>query len=233
MTASSPLPEGQRPLRLYGRRRGRALRAGQQALIETLLPRLQIALDPAATSLDPSQLFEAGIGEVWLEAGFGGGEHLAYQAEAHPHVGIIGCEVFEPGIARLLGLINERTTGNVRLFTDDARLLVAALAPQSLARVFILFPDPWPKERHKKRRLVSTETLDALARAMSDEAELRIATDDPDYAAWIEERLNAHPAFARVAIVARPTDWPATRYEKKALAQGRSAQLFLCQRRAR
>src|SRR5579862_4257889 len=231
MIASSPPSEGTRPYRLYGRRRGRALRVGQKALIETLLPTLQVEL--AAAPLDPKRLFGPGIDEVWLEAGFGGGEHLAAQAEAHPHAGVIGCEVFEPGIARLLGTINERQIGNVRLFTDDARLLIAALAPKSLARVFILFPDPWPKERHKKRRLVSSETLDGLAAAMREEAELRIATDDPDYAEWIAERLDAHPAFARVAMPMRPADWSPTRYEKKALAQGRAARLFLSRRRVR
>jgi tRNA (guanine-N7-)-methyltransferase len=232
MIASSSPPHGQRQFRLYGRRRGRALRTRQQELIETLLPKLQIALDPASP-LDPSLLFEHEIGEVWLEAGFGGGEHVAYQAAAHPRVGIIGCEVFEPGIARLLGLVSDQRLGNVRFFADDARLLIATLRPQSLSRAFILFPDPWPKERHKKRRLVSTETLDALAQAMSDEAELRIATDDADYAQWIAERLEAHPLFAPMPVAPRPEDWPPTRYEKKALAQGRAARLFLCRRRAR
>jgi len=229
---ASGVQNGARQRRLYGRRRGRALREGQRALIETVLPRLRFRL-PDEGRLDPRALFAAPVDDVWLEIGFGGGEHLVSQAQAHPATGIIGGEVFEPGIAKLLAEIKERDLGNVRLFIDDARVLIAALAPESIGRAFVLFPDPWPKERHKKRRIVSTETLDDLAAAMVDEAELRIATDDPDYAAWIEERAGAHPDFAPVASSERPADWPPTRYEKKALAQGRKARLFRYRRRAR
>lgn len=238
---NSPVPRQSDALpqrRLYGRRRGRALRIGQRALIETLLPQLRFALPesdgpPSSEPFDPRPLFAAAVSDVWLEVGFGGGEHLAYQAESYPDCGIIGSEVFEPGIARLLSDIESRRLGNVRLFVDDARLLIAALAPQSLGRAFILFPDPWPKERHKKRRIVSRETLDHLAAALRAGAELRIATDDPDYAQWIDERLAAHPDFARLETQPRPADWPPTRYEQKAAAQGRAAQLFFYRRRPR
>jgi len=218
--------------RLYGRRRGRPLRAGQRALIETLLPQLCFAL-PESGALDPRRLFDRSIREIWLEIGFGAGEHLAYQATAHPDCGLIGSEVFEPGIAHLLTEVKDRPLANVRLFIDDARLVIAALQPQSLSRAFILHPDPWPKERHKKRRIVSRETLDDLARALRDEGELRIATDDPDYGDWIAERLAAHPDFVALPTDPRPADWPPTRYELKAQAQGRTARLFLCRRRAR
>jgi tRNA (guanine-N7-)-methyltransferase len=218
--------------RLYGRRRGRAMRAGQRALVEALLPELRFSL-PEGGALDPRRLFAAPIDEVWLEIGFGAGEHLTFQAEAHPRCGLIGSEVFEPGIAKLLTEINARRLANVRLFVDDARLLVAALMPQSVGRVFILFPDPWPKERHKTRRVVATETLDDLARVMVDGAELRLATDDADYALWIAERADRHAAFEAVAQPARPEDWPPTRYERKAAAQGRKVQLFAYRRRAR
>ena len=218
--------------RLYGRRRGRALRAGQRALFETLLPQLCCVL-PESGAFDPRSSFDAPVREVWLEIGFGAGEHLAYQAAAHPDCGVIGSEVFEPGIAHLLTEIKERPLTNVRLFIDDARLILAALAPQSLGRAFILHPDPWPKERHKKRRIVSRETLDDLAAALGDGAELRIATDDRDYGEWIAERLAAHPDFAPLPIDPRPPDWPPTRYELKAKAQGRKALLFSSRRRAR
>jgi len=231
MTASS-VQDGARQRRLYGRRRGRALREGQRALIENTLPSLRFAL-PAAEKLDPRALFATPVDEVWLEIGFGGGEHVVFQAETHPNIGVIGSEVFEPGIAKLLAEVKERALANVRLFVDDARVLIAALAPQSIGRAFILFPDPWPKERHKKRRVVSVETLDDLAAAMTDGAELRIATDDPDYAAWIDERAGAHRDFMAVAAVDRPEDWPATRYEKKALSQGRNPRLFQYRRRPR
>jgi tRNA (guanine-N7-)-methyltransferase len=232
MSAASGTPDGLRQRRLYGRRRGRALRSGQRALLDGLLPRLSFVL-PEAGPLDPRRLFAASAGEVWLEVGFGAGEHLIAQAAAHPDTGFLGCEVFEPGIARLLADIDSRKLANVRLFADDARLLIGALAPGSLGRAFILFPDPWPKERHKKRRIVAAETLDDLAAAMIDGAELRIATDDPDYAQWIGERAGAHPAFQAVAPAPRPTDWPQTRYEKKAVSQGRNARLFLYRRRPR
>ncbi len=228
----SPAPDGAPQRRLYGRRRGRALRLGQRALVDTLLPTLCFDV-PAQDKFDPKQLFVPTVDEVWLEIGFGAGEHLVFQAASHPRVGVIGCEVFEPGIARLLTDIKAQGLANIRLFTDDARLVTAALAPMSLARAFILFPDPWPKERHKKRRIVATETLDHLAEAMVDGAELRLATDDPDYAAWMEERGDAHPAFERIAMADRPADWPATRYENKAIVAGRPARLFLYRRRAR
>jgi tRNA (guanine-N7-)-methyltransferase len=218
--------------RLYGRRRGRPLRAGQRALFETLLPQLGFAM-PESGVLDPRRLFDDTIREVWLEIGFGAGEHLAYQAAAHPDCGLIGSEVFEPGIAHLLTEVKDRPLANVRLFIDDARLALAALAPQSLGRAFILHPDPWPKERHKKRRIVSRETLDRLATALRDGAELRIATDDADYGEWIAERLAAHADFVAMPTDPRPADWPPTRYELKAQTQGRAARLFCCRRRAR
>jgi tRNA (guanine-N7-)-methyltransferase len=234
MTTSVTTPRGAAPpRRLYGRRRGRPLRAGQRALFETLLPQLRFALPESGDALDPRSLFPDTIREVWLEIGFGAGEHLAYQAALHPDCGLIGSEVFEPGIAHLLTEVRDRPLRNVRLFIDDARLVLAALAPQSLGRVFILHPDPWPKERHKKRRIVVRETLDHLAGALRDGAELRIATDDRDYSEWIAERLSVHPDFAALPADPRPPDWPPTRYELKAQAHGREARLFRYRRRVR
>jgi tRNA (guanine-N7-)-methyltransferase len=222
---------------LYGRRRGRPLHRGQQALVETLLPRLAVTL-PAAGTLDPATLFDPRPDEVWLEIGFGSGEHLAAQAAAHPTIGFIGCEVFENGIAKLLADVQRRALANVRILTDDARLLIAALPSASIGRVFILFPDPWPKQRHHKRRIVAGETLAALAAIMTDGAELRLATDDLDYLAWMLARVPAHPAFAWLADRpsdwrVRPADWPATRYEAKAIAAGRRPYFLRFRRRAR
>ena len=221
------------PRRVYGRRRGRPLRAGQQQTKDALLPRLAIAL-PERGPLDPLTLFAAGPrqpGEIWLEIGFGGGEHLAEQAEAHRDIGFIGAEVFESGVARLVGEIARRRLDNIRILADDARPLLERLAPASIGRVFILFPDPWPKRRHHKRRLVARPTLDRLAWVMRPGAELRLATDDRDYLAWMLEEVTAHPDFAWLARSAedwraRPGDWPATRYEEKARAAGR-ASVFL------
>ena len=212
--------------RFYGRRRGRPLREGRRRVSESLLPRLSIAL-PEQGPLDPPALFPARPAAVWLEIGFGGGEHLVEQAERHPEIGFIGCEVFESGVARLVGEVAQRGLGNVRLFPDDARLLLDRLAPGSIGRVFILFPDPWPKRRHHKRRLVARATLDRLALIMQSGAELRLATDDRDYLVWMLEQVTGHPGFAWLARSPadwreRPPDWPPTRYEEKARSAGRT-----------
>ena len=225
------------PGRLYGRRRARPLRPGQQRLQQELLPSLKIEL-PGSGALDPRSMFPMPVEAVWLEIGFGAGEHLAEQAERHPAIGFIGCEAFEDGVARLLGEVARRKLANVRVFTDDARLLLEILTPASLGRVFILFPDPWPKRRHHKRRLVARATLDLLAAAMRDGAELRLATDDRDYLAWMLEHATAHPDFVWLARRAadwreRPQDWPATRYEAKARAAGRVPAFLRFMRRPR
>jgi tRNA (guanine-N7-)-methyltransferase len=214
------------PRRVHGRRRGRPLRPGQRRLRQDLLPLLAIKL-PETGPIDPAALFETRPGSVWLEIGFGAGEHLAAQAAAHPDIGFIGVEVFENGVARLVGEIARSGLGNIRVFPDDARVLLDALAPASLGRVFILFPDPWPKTRHHKRRLVSAATLDRLAVLMRPGAELRLATDDRDYLAWMLEHATLHPAFEWLARGPadwreRPPDWPPTRYEEKARAAGRA-----------
>ncbi len=230
-TTTAASPDAKR--RLYGRRRGRKLRAGRRALMDTKLPPLRVEL-PADGPVDPRKLFSPPIEEVWLEIGFGAGEHLAAQAASHPGIGLIGAEVFENGIAKLLAQIESQGLGNIRIFADDALLLLDFLAARTLGRVFILFPDPWPKERHKKRRIVSRETLDNLARAMRPGAELRLATDDDDYASWMAEQLGSHEGFENVghgegAWAARPLDWPATRYEQKAVSGG-PARFFLYRR---
>lgn len=225
-----------RPRVLYGRRRGRALRPGQRGLKDTLLPKLAIALPPEGERLDPARLFPDQVGDLWLEVGFGGGEHLAAQAAAHPDVGFLGCEVFENGVVKLLGEVARRQLGNIRILVDDARLLIRALPDRSLGRVFVLFPDPWPKARHHKRRFVSTETLTELARVMKNGAELRLATDDVDYLRWMLERAPVHPDFEWLARRPgdwreRPPDWPPTRYEQKAIAAGRAPTFLRLRRR--
>jgi tRNA (guanine-N7-)-methyltransferase len=211
-----------RPRTLYGRRRGKKLRAGQEALLDTLLPKLLIELPSEPQKLDLASLF-GGAREVWLEVGFGAGEHLVWQAEQHSEVGLIGCEPFINGLAKCLAHIERTGVRNVRLFNDDARLMMAALPEQSLSRAFILFPDPWPKTRHHKRRFVQRGTLDVLARLMKPGAELRLATDDPSYLPWMVEHACTHPAFQWLAERPsdwreRPADWPPTRYEQKMLA---------------
>ena len=211
---------------IYGRRRGRKLRTGQAELWKELLPRLRFTV-PESGTLDPRALFDPPVEEIWLEIGFGAGEHLAQQAAANPHAGIIGVEIFETGVAKLVASVAAAKLGNVRILIDDARLLLAALPDGSLDRVFILFPDPWPKKRHQKRRIVAPATLVQLARTMRPGAELRLATDDPDYLRAMLAAATEAPGFEWLARRAvdwreRTADWPSTRYEKKALAAGRT-----------
>ncbi|MFC4351934.1 tRNA (guanosine(46)-N7)-methyltransferase TrmB [Fodinicurvata halophila] len=222
--------------KLYGRRVGRPLRPSLRRLVEEELPPRAIALpERAGAPLDPHRLFSHPPAQVWLEIGFGGGEHLAEQAEAHPQAGIIGVEYFRNGIASLLRACLDRNLDNVRILEDDARLLLDHLPADSLDRVFLLFPDPWPKTRHHKRRFIQRATLDKLATAMKPGSEFRLASDDPGYQAWMLRHLLDHPAFEWTARrprdwQIRPHDWPGTRYEEKAIADGRQP-IFLKFRR--
>ncbi|MEX2455122.1 MAG: tRNA (guanine(46)-N(7))-methyltransferase TrmB, partial [Rhodospirillaceae bacterium] len=222
----------------YGRRRGRRLRSGQRDLAETLLPEIEIDPQAGLADFDPRALFGGAASEAWLEIGFGGGEHLAWQAGRNPGVGLIGCEPYMNGVAKLLGLIRERGLENVRVFRDDARLLVDSLPDRSLGRAFILFPDPWPKMRHHKRRIVADPVIAKLAAALVDGAELRIGTDDPGYLEWILWHMRRHPEFEWAARRPadwrdRPADWPETRYERKAVAAGRACAYLTYRRRSR
>jgi tRNA (guanine-N7-)-methyltransferase len=211
---------------IYGRRKGHRLRPGRQRLLDEVLPKLQANL-PERGLLDPASLFAHRPRRVWLEIGFGGGEHLAAQAAAHPQIGLIGCEPFIGGVARLLWLIQAHGLTNIRLFTDDARLLMQALPGGSLERIFVLFPDPWPKTRHHKRRIVNPATAAEFARLLQPGGEVRLATDDMGYARAMLLALRGHPALQWQASRPtdwreRPPDWPMTRYEGKALAAGRA-----------
>ncbi len=228
------------PLRrkIYGRRTGHKLRARQADLMESVLPRLAVPLPGPGETIDPKSLFASPVRAVWFEIGFGGGEHLAAQAEANPDVGLIGAEPFVNGMASLLRHVDERGLGNVRVLADDARLLLAGLAPGSLERAFLLFPDPWPKSRHFKRRFVQTETLDLLAVALMDGGEFRVASDIMGYIEWTLGVAMKHPAFEWLAERpadwrARTPDWPPTRYEAKAIAAGRRPAYLRFRRRPR
>lgn len=206
--------------RFHGRRRGRKLRPGREQLLETALPRVAIAAPPEGGPVDPRAWFAGNPKEIWLEIGFGAGEHLAWQAAAHPETGMLGAEPFLNGVARLLSAIEDDHLENIRILPDDVRPLLASLEDASLGRAFILFPDPWPKARHHNRRIVNRAILDQLARVMSDGAELRLATDDQSYLVWMLRHLEAHPDFVWMAEGAedwqtRPDDWPGTRYESK------------------
>ncbi len=236
---TDPAKHGQ--IRTYGRRRGRPLRPQRAGLMRDLLPRIAVpdsAIAGATGTLDPRGLFDDRPHAVWLELGFGGGEHLAAQAAANPGVGFIGCEPFENGVAALLRHVADKKLANLRVHPDDARPLIDALAAGSIARLFVLFPDPWPKKRHHARRIVSQTMLDRFARILGDGGRLRLATDDMDYAAEMDALTAAHPAFARLgggmkAKGWRPEDAPMSRYEQKARRKGDVPVFIELERKAR
>ncbi|MDQ2803546.1 MAG: tRNA (guanine(46)-N(7))-methyltransferase TrmB [Pseudomonadota bacterium] len=214
------------PPRLYGRGRGHALRPRQQRLLDETLPRIAFHPEQAA---NPLAAFGPCPRELWLEVGFGGGEHTLAQVTANPEAGLIACEVFANGICSLLSRLvpdgaeaNAALPANLRLWADDARTLLRDLPDASVDRLFLLFPDPWPKTRHAKRRFVHPALLPMVARVLKQGAEWRVASDDPTYQAWVGDVMSAQDLFARPCpLASRPTSWPATRYETKALRAGR------------
>lgn len=227
--------DARRPI-FHGRRKGRSLRAGRQRLVEQLLPGLRI--EPGADPVDPAALFGPPARAVWLEIGFGGGEHLAEQARRHPETGMIGCEPFVNGVARLLSEIDRDGIANIRIYDDDARDLLDRLPDACLDRVFVLFADPWPKARHARRRFIGPDNLGRLARVMKDGAELRLASDDMPLVRWMLFHCIGHPDFEWTARSAadwrrRPADWPQTRYESKARARGIGCVYLTFRRRPR
>jgi tRNA (guanine-N7-)-methyltransferase len=220
-TRLSPLSEAEQRSRqrrqLYGRRKGPKLSDRQSGLRRTLLADLAYAPTSDAFSQFPNT-----IRELWLEVGFGAGEHLFWQAEQHSDIGLIGAEPYEMGVAKLLTKLQDKPLNNVRIYEGDGREIIEALPDASLGRFFLLFPDPWPKTRHHKRRFLQMAMLDELARVLVPGAELRFATDDKSYMPYALERLLAHPKFEWLAggpadWLTRPADWPPTRYETKAI----------------
>lgn len=223
-------------VRFYGRRKGKPLKAGRELLLETLLPRLRI--EAPTGPLDPKTLFPSAPRQVWLEIGFGSGEHLAAQAAAEPAVGFIGAEVFLNGVASLLRYVDAQKLANVRVYDNDVRALLPQLPDASLSRVSLLFPDPWPKTRHAKRRFVGPKMLAELSRVLANGGEFRVATDHPVYARWILMHVPEHPDFTWAVTGpedwrVRPVDSAPTRYEQKAVAAGRRPMFLRFLRRNR
>ncbi len=222
--------------RLYGRTKGNTLRPRQVVLLDQTLPRLELHEPDLGNA---AAAFPHPPAELWLEIGFGGGEHARAQAAANPHAGLIACEVYENGICSLLSALvpegAEATAplpGNLMIWTDDARIALRALPPACLERMFLLFPDPWPKARHAKRRFVHPDNIGLAARVLRPGATWRIATDDPTYQAWTTEVLAAQDLFdAPAPATVRPDGWPPTRYERKAEAAGRARLYWTLTRR--
>jgi tRNA (guanine-N7-)-methyltransferase len=213
-----------RPGAFFGRRKGHKLRPRQAALIDQLLPRLALKLTSAPPA-DLRVIFD-GVDDVRLEIGFGGGEHMAAEAARHPRTGFIGSEPFVNGMAKALALIEERGLANIRLHHGDAAELIAWLPSNALVRVDLIYPDPWPKRRHWKRRFIQDASLVEIARIVKPGGEFRFATDIPDYAAWTLLRFLRSSHFTWTAE--RADDWRqpwpsffSTRYETKAKRAGR------------
>ncbi len=210
--------------RLYGRRQDKPLKPRQTRLMETLLPRIAVP-DPEKGPIDLKALFPD-TEEIWLEVGFGGGEHLAWQAAHNREAGLIGAEPFVNGVGKLLAQIDDEGLRNVRIHFGDARPLLEALPQGALSRLFVLHPDPWPKKRHFKRRMISPWFFLEAARLLRPGGELRVASDIPDYIRWTLMHAQNAPSFEWTARRAadwktRPADWPQTRYEAKSLKEGR------------
>ncbi|WP_299814411.1 tRNA (guanine(46)-N(7))-methyltransferase TrmB [uncultured Jannaschia sp.] len=219
----------ERPHRnFYGRLKGKHLKASQQAYLEEDLASyapgpVSWEANPARQPLDLDVVF--GGREVWLEIGFGGGEHLVHQAARNPGIGLIGAEPYINGVAKLLGLLRQAEAGNVRIHPDDVRDLFDVLPPSSIARAFLLYPDPWPKARHHRRRFVTAEHLKPLAQVLKPGAIFRVATDIPDY---VRQTLEEVPRHGFTWLAEGPADWrepwkdwTRTRYEAKAVREGR------------
>jgi tRNA (guanine-N7-)-methyltransferase len=220
-------PFERRPL-IYGRAKGKALSRRQQQLFETLLPQVAFPLRTSASdpAIDPHTVFPE-LDAIHLEVGFGGGEHLVARARANPRKGFIGCEPFMNGVAKVLAAIDEEDLPNIRVHHGDARDVIDSLTDASLDRAYVLYPDPWPKARHNKRRFIGPDTLASLARVIRPGGILEVASDIPDYIRWTlaETRRDGHflwTANSKAEWETAPQDWPGTRYEAKAIREGRT-----------
>ncbi len=214
----------------FGRVSGKRLHRGQQILFETLLPQLQVNL-PAEGEIDPTLLFGETAKQRIIEVGYGGGEHLARLAEENPETGFVGCEVFTGGIGKMLQKIAEQDLKNISLFTEDAFRLLQVLPDASIDGVYLLYPDPWPKSRHHKRRFISKTTLDELARTIKPQGFFRFATDIEDYANWTLAHILRHEGFEWPPCPPGSwhipfSGWQPTRYEQKARREGRNKSFY-------
>jgi len=212
--------------KFYGRIKGVRLSDRQSRLMESLLP---------CVRLDLSKLLTDGHKDIWLEIGFGGGEHLAFQAVNNPEAAFIGAEPFVNGVAKLLVSIEENNIGNLAIHDGDVRILLPKIPDNSLSRLFLLYPDPWHKQRHRKRRMVNDETIAHFHRMLKPGGVFRFASDIEDYVAWTVAAVRKHGGFEFDGETIDnwrqpPADWYQTRYEAKALREGRTPSYisFIC-----
>jgi tRNA (guanine-N7-)-methyltransferase len=204
--------EENKRFQFYGRRSGKTLRRHHLQLMEEMLPAVRVDLN------DP---FPAG--EVWLEIGFGGGEHLAHQAASYPHINFIGAEPFRNGVAKLLAHIEDKALTNIRVHDDDVRYLLEKLPPASLTKILVLYPDPWPKKRHHQRRVVNADTLKQFHGLLKAEGVFLFASDITDYVEWTLGETREHGGFSLLRDSGEPyANWFQTRYETKAKREGRT-----------
>ncbi len=217
----------ERWLRSYGRVKGRKLSRHQSELLSRGLTKHKLDMSRQLRAEELAAIFSEPVSEVWLEIGFGAGEHLIWQAEQNPHVSLIGAEPYVNGVVATLSMLEARGLGDrIKIHPEDAISLLNWLPEASLSRAFVLFPDPWPKKRHRERRVFSPLLLDKLGRLLRSGAELRFASDIADYADAAIEHANTHPDFEVVQIFTSANrssapDWPVTRYEEKASKHGR------------
>ena len=229
MSDPHPLNVNGEPRAFFGRRSGKRLHSGQERLKTDHLPQVELTLPPEG-QLDPATLFPD-ASRIEIEIGYGGGEHLARMALQAPQTGFIGCEVFSGGIAKMLDAIVTEDIGNVRLFTDDALKLLQRLPEASVDAIYLLYPDPWPKTRHHKRRFISALTLAEVSRVLKPGGMFRFATDIEDYANWTLAHVLREPrlVFAPTGAASWHTPYPGwqpTRYEQKARREGRSRSFY-------
>ncbi|MBU0860241.1 MAG: tRNA (guanine(46)-N(7))-methyltransferase TrmB [Alphaproteobacteria bacterium] len=221
--------------RVYGRRLGRPLRGARMEAIDELLPRLQIPLESATekATLDPTTLFSAPYKELWFEIGFGNGEHLAALMERAPENAFIGAEPFINGMSAFLKDIHHKPHNNLRVWMEDALQIADSLIDGCIDGIYVLNPDPWPKARHHKRRIISQTNLTKFARIMKPVSTLTMATDVDDLADWMREQSLAHPSFKCVLDTREtPSDWIPTRYEQKGARAGRRQTYMVFERKA-
>jgi tRNA (guanine-N7-)-methyltransferase len=206
---------------LYGRRQGRALKQNKKILLENFLPLIQIRIEEG--KLTSPEVLE-GYQERWLEIGFGNGEHLGYLAEKYPHILMIGCEPFINGIGSFLEKIDKKKLSNVCIFTEEAQSLLQAAPKDCFSKAFLLFPDPWPKKRHHKRRFVSSENVSLLARCLKKGSDFLFATDHKEYREWALEVFKGLENFQIISEgFESPDEWVQTRFQEKGLKEGRPA----------